>query len=117
MRDYYAGELTKYLNKAEELKKKLKEPKKQVVKQGHGTSKKDEKGEKGGDGDSKDEMDEELKKALEGVIVREKPDLHWDDVAGLELAKRALHEAIVLPLQFPSMYEKMNIDPHKGILM
>jgi len=48
-------------------------------------------------------MDDELKKALEGVIVREKPDLHWEDVAGLELAKRALHEAIVLPLQFPSM--------------
>lgn len=51
------------------------------------------------------------------MIIREKPNIKWDDVAGLEMAKRALYEAIVLPLQFPSMYEKMNIDPHKGILM
>jgi len=43
--------------------------------------------------------------------------LKFKDVAGLEKAKEALREAIILPIQFPKMYEDMKIDPHKGILM
>lgn len=94
--------------RAEECKNKINQPvKKQAVKESSG-------GGKGGDG--KDE-DDELKKALDGVIIKEKPNIRFSDVAGLENAKRALHEAIILPIQFPAMYEKMNIDPHKGILM
>jgi len=75
----------KYLNKAEELKTRIKEgPKKQVIKQGH-SGKGDDKKE-----DGKGDEDDELKKALDGVIVKEKPNIKWDDVAGLEMAKRAL---------------------------
>lgn len=97
--------------KAEELKNKQNQPKKQAVKASSGGG--------GGNKDngSKDEEQDELKKALEGVIVKEKPTIKFEDVAGLENAKRALYEAIILPIQFPNMYEKMNIDPHKGILM
>jgi len=54
---------------------------------------------------------------LDNVILKVKPDLKFKDVAGLEKAKEALREAIILPLQFPKMYEEMKIDPHKGILM
>lgn len=35
------------------------------------------------------------------AIVTEKPNVHWDDVAGLENAKKALKEAVVLPIKFP----------------
>jgi len=98
--------------KAEELKTKQNQPKKQAVKQSSGGGG----GGNKGDG-AKDGEEDELKKALEGVIVREKPNIKFEDVAGLENAKRALYEAIILPIQFPNMYEKMNIDPHKGILM
>jgi len=94
--------------RAEECKNKVSAPKKKAVKESSGG---------GGGGDSKKDEDDELKKALDGVIVREKPNIRFSDVAGLENAKRALHEAIILPIQFPNMYEKMNIDPHKGILM
>jgi len=42
-----------------------------------------------------------MKNALEGVIVREKPNVSWDDVAGLSKAKAALKEAIIMPMRFP----------------
>lgn len=41
---------------------------------------------------------------LEGAIVSEKPNVRWDDVAGLEVAKAALKEAVILPIRFPHMF-------------
>ena len=43
-------------------------------------------------------------KALEGAIVSESPNVKWDDVAGLEGAKEALKEAVILPIKFPQLY-------------
>ena len=34
----------------------------------------------------------------------EKPDVKWDDVAGLEGAKEALKEAVILPIKFPHLF-------------
>jgi vacuolar protein-sorting-associated protein 4 len=42
-----------------------------------------------------------LKNNLEQVIVREKPTITWEDVAGLAKAKEALKEAVIMPLRFP----------------
>lgn len=39
-----------------------------------------------------------------GAIVMEKPDIKWDDVAGLEVAKEALKEAVILPIKFPHLF-------------
>lgn len=47
------------------------------------------------DDDKDDDADTEKKKlrgALSGAIVTEKPDVKWDDVAGLENAKDSLKE-------------------------
>lgn len=63
----------------------------------------------------KDE-DAELKGALEGAIVTEKPDVKWDDVAGLEGAKEALKEAVILPLRFPQLFTGSRT-PWAGILL
>lgn len=41
---------------------------------------------------------------MEGAIVAEKPNVGWDDVAGLEGAKAALKEAVILPIKFPHMF-------------
>lgn len=41
---------------------------------------------------------------MEGAIVAEKPNVRWDDVAGLEGAKSALKEAVILPIKFPHMF-------------
>ena len=38
---------------------------------------------------------------LEQAIVREKPNVHWDEVGGLEQAKKVLQEAVILPIKFP----------------
>ena len=49
-------------------------------------------------GDPDDDGDDEkskLRGALAGAIVTEKPDVKWDDVAGLEGAKDSLKEACI----------------------
>lgn len=48
-------------------------------------------------------MDEEkarMRGALASSIVSEKPNVKWDDVAGLDAAKDALKEAVILPVRF-----------------
>lgn len=68
----------------------------------------------GGGGD--DDGDSKLEKALESVILIEKPNVSWDDVAGLELAKEALKEAVILPIHFPQMFND-TFTPWKGVLL
>jgi vacuolar protein-sorting-associated protein 4 len=43
--------------------------------------------------DAKDEDDKsKMKSSLSSAIISEKPNVKWDDVAGLEMAKQALKE-------------------------
>ena len=65
--------------------------------------------------ETKDEK-ESLKAGLEQVIVKEKPTVTWDDVAGLVKAKEALKEAVIMPLRFPEIF-KGTRKPWKGILL
>lgn len=44
---------------------------------------------------------------LTGAIVMEKPNVKWNDVAGLEGAKEALKEAVILPIKFPHLFTGM----------
>lgn len=53
---------------------------------------------------------------LEGAIIREKPNVQWEDVAGLEGAKKALKEAVILPIKFPEIFVGQR-RPWKGILL
>mmetsp|Transcript_19239 Transcript_19239/g.25343 ORF Transcript_19239/g.25343 Transcript_19239/m.25343 type:complete len:452 (+) Transcript_19239:162-1517(+) len=57
-----------------------------------------------------------LRGALDSAIVTEKPNISWDDVAGLEQAKDSLKEAVILPVRFPQMFVG-KIEPWKGILL
>ncbi|TNJ26507.1 Vacuolar protein sorting 4b [Giardia muris] len=66
----------------------------------------------GGGGGKKDPLED----ALSRVIVREKPNIHWDDVVGLQGAKQALNEAVVLPIKFPHLFEGKR-EPWRGILL
>jgi vacuolar protein-sorting-associated protein 4 len=75
---------------------------------------------KGGSGGGKDgEEDAESKKlrnALAGAILQDKPNVKWEDVAGLEGAKEALKEAVILPIKFPHLFVGKR-QPWKGILL
>lgn len=44
-----------------------------------------------------------MKSSLGSAILEEKPNVKWDDVAGLEGAKDALKEAVILPVKFPQV--------------
>ncbi|ETO11263.1 hypothetical protein RFI_26113 [Reticulomyxa filosa] len=46
----------------------------------------------------------------------EKPNVKWDDVAGLETAKQLLKEAVILPIKFPQLFTG-NRKPWEGILL
>ncbi|KAJ8754544.1 hypothetical protein K2173_005705 [Erythroxylum novogranatense] len=57
--------------------------------------------EKGG---KEDPEKAKLREGLDSVIVREKPNVKWSDVAGLENAKKSLKEAVILPARFPHFF-------------
>lgn len=63
-----------------------------------------------------DDEDDELDESIASSIVSEKPDITLDDVAGLRIAKRALREAIVLPLMRPDLFTGSR-QPWRGILL
>ena len=42
--------------------------------------------------------------------------MQWEDVAGLEGAKQALSEAVILPSKFPHLFDELR-RPWKGVLL
>lgn len=110
-----AGE---YLNRAFAIKEYLKTKKTMVPAQPTGSIP-DKKGtgeDKPKDGEENKDANADLKKALSSAVVTEKPNVKWEDVAGLERAKSLLQEAVTLPIKFPQLYVG-KIKPWKGILL
>ncbi|GMM37716.1 AAA family ATPase [Saccharomycopsis crataegensis] len=110
------GKFTEYLSRAEKLKEHLeKEEKSATEENANGSSTKAKSTDDGGD--SKDDDDtKKLKNALAGSILSEKPNVKWDDVAGLEPAKESLKEAVILPVKFPHLFTGKR-KPINGILL
>lgn len=46
----------------------------------------------------------------------EVPDVHWEDVGGLEDVKRELHETVQYPVEHADKYIKFGMSPSKGVL-
>ncbi|XP_071057503.1 vacuolar protein sorting-associated protein 4 [Onthophagus taurus] len=103
-----------YLERAEKLKEFLKKGKKKPIKDGENGSKDEKKSDS--DSDSDDPQKKKLQSQLEDAIVVEKPHVKWSDVAGLDAAKEALKEAVILPIKFPHLFTGKRI-PWKGILL
>lgn len=49
-------------------------------------------------------------------ILTEKPNVRWNDISGLEGAKAALKEAVLMPQRFKKMFTGCR-KPWKGILL
>ena len=80
-----------YMTRAELIKQLLNEPvkKKKAV----------------ADGDKDENKDKEkMRGAIMEAIICEKPNVKWADIAGLEAAKEALKEAVILPIKFPQLF-------------
>ncbi|XP_018610576.1 katanin p60 ATPase-containing subunit A-like 1 isoform X2 [Scleropages formosus] len=60
--------------------------------------------------------DSDLVDALERDIVSRNPNVHWDDIADLEDAKKLLREAVMLPMWMPDFFKGI-LRPWKGVLM
>ena len=71
---------------------------------------------KGSGEDDADLEKQKLRGALSGAIVTEKPNVKWDDVAGLAQAKESLKETVILPTRFPQLFTGKR-RPFKGILL
>ncbi|KAL4234178.1 Vacuolar protein sorting-associated protein 4B [Mactra antiquata] len=111
------GKCIQYLDRAEKLKTYLgKGSKPKPVKAGGGGSGNNK---KESDDSSDEEKDPDKKKfegALSESILMETPNIQWDDVAGLDGAKEALKEAVILPVKFPHLFTGKR-KPWRGILL
>lgn len=101
-----------YLARAEQLKEYLE--KRNQTDFAEGSSSAGSTKAKKGEGD--DDETKKLRGALTGAILSEKPNVKWDDIAGLEGAKDALKEAVILPVKFPQLF-RGNRKPASGILL
>ncbi|XP_070816435.1 vacuolar protein sorting-associated protein 4B-like [Chaetodon trifascialis] len=103
-----------YLDRAEQLKEYLKKKEKCPPAKPVKESQSDDKGDESGDGE--DAEKKKFQNQLSGAIVMEKPNIKWSDVAGLEGAKEALKEAVILPIKFPHLFTGKRT-PWRGILL
>ena len=50
-------------------------------------------------------------------VLIEKPNVHWDDIGGLEDAKQELREVVEWPMKYRKLFAHMNVKIPKGILL
>jgi vacuolar protein-sorting-associated protein 4 len=63
-----------------------------------------------------DQEEKELQEDIDSMIIKEKPEVKWEDVANLEEAKQALRESVILPLLRPDLFTGAR-RPWKGVLL
>jgi transitional endoplasmic reticulum ATPase len=74
--------------------------------------------------DSLQVTERDFKEALKGIepsalreVFVEVPEITWDQVGGLEDTKERLRETIQWPLDYPDVFEQMDLDAAKGVLL
>ncbi|MFB6189050.1 MAG: CDC48 family AAA ATPase [Halapricum sp.] len=74
--------------------------------------------------ESMEVLEKDFKDALKGIepsalreVFVEVPDVTWDSVGGLEGTKERLRETIQWPLEYPEVFEQMDMQAAKGVLL
>jgi transitional endoplasmic reticulum ATPase len=74
--------------------------------------------------ESMEVTEDDFKEAMKGIepsalreVFVEVPDVSWDSVGGLEDTKERLRETIQWPLEYPEVFEQMDMQAAKGVLM
>jgi transitional endoplasmic reticulum ATPase len=74
--------------------------------------------------DSLEVTERDFKEALKGIqpsamreVFVEVPDVTWDQVGGLDDTKERLRETIQWPLDYPDVFEQMDLNAPKGVLL
>ncbi len=73
-------------------------------------------GKTGGQGKKGKDEGEAMAEGLMDTIITDKPNVKWDDIAGLYEAKKSLNEALIMPIKYPNFFVG-NVQPWKGILL
>ncbi|MEM2099512.1 MAG: AAA family ATPase [Candidatus Bathyarchaeia archaeon] len=97
LKEFYADRAEQYLARAYELKSTIEKPKTKISTE------------------QRLSEDEELQSKILSMIIPEKPNVSWKDIAGLQNAKQAIEDAIILPIKFPELFKGM--PTWKGILL
>ncbi|GIL78028.1 hypothetical protein Vretimale_7368 [Volvox reticuliferus] len=58
----------------------------------------------------------DLGNAITRDIFTDSPNVRWDDIAGLDQAKRLIKEAVVMPIKYPQLFTGL-LAPWKGVLL
>jgi len=61
-------------------------------------------------------LDDTIPSAMREIAV-EIPEIHWDDVGGLDEVKQKLQEIVEWGIKKPELYERMGITPPTGVLL
>ncbi|WP_432704045.1 proteasome-activating nucleotidase [Methanothermobacter thermautotrophicus] len=64
-----------------------------------------------------DVLPSEKDPVVTGMEVEEKPDVSYEQIGGLEEQVREVKETVELPLKKPELFEKIGIEPPKGVLL
>lgn len=116
-RDMLKKKVKEIMERAEKIKEYLDGAKQQGTSGGApGAGQAAKTGGKRDKGKEEEEDKARMRNGLEGAIIKIKPNVPWSNIAGLEGAKDALKEAVVLPVRFPQLFTG-NRKPWKGILM
>ncbi|TRM65144.1 AAA-domain-containing protein [Schizophyllum amplum] len=113
------NKIVEYIQRAETLKEHLesaKASKSAVGVSGGGGSTGATGKKKDGEGGDDDPDAKKLRQNIASAILTETPNVKWDDVAGLDGAKAALKEAVILPIKFPHLFTGKRT-PWRGILL
>ncbi|CAF3645531.1 unnamed protein product [Rotaria sp. Silwood1] len=110
------AKIESYLKRAEELQNIVKHgPVKKKELADDNRDRRNSKDNKDDDNEISDPERKQLMQKFEGAIITD-PKITFDDVVGLEQAKEALKEAIILPVKFPQLFHGKR-KPWAGILL